>query len=470
MSMETNNDRMRWNTRKKRSRGIATFWIVACLEIHSAQTPLLDALITTASLEEFHVENKQLLQFHLTCFHLPSHQEELSKEQCCAEMLGILEELNQNEKPEDHNQSKQASNKVTAKLPSIPALSDIFDLGPQDKDHSINAQHTSHMRKLCQEQVAPIPYAVQQQEQRIPTASYYWSIFQSYKFRRGNNDTTVVQHVEDALKETTFARHMIGGDIHAHSDVKSPFHLADSLLENEVNRADPTQESVVPSIVSSVVEDEAGMHRHVIHQIQIPIGTWVVGNASMVLLWPVSQYTFINLDDPYEAATSNPCQVISDPSYNCHIDLLHQGIIDIEQPSFASGQHVVAFALKIDRSEPQIQNDISNKEEKEISSTEDGGDLKLILTTMLHTRYLAPTCETATLRIATPVVFSGAINTTKNTTVKMIPSSNEQLLLLEVPTGCMDDYDFVMMATMGFSVVGSLVMLQFMTQASQWPA
>ena len=157
------------------------------------------------------------------------------------------------------------------------------------------------------------------------------------------------------------------------------------------------------------LSDVGGMHRAFVNEIAISLnanqlsyskrrleGTAVESIAidgSLYFIFPILEGYFIDLDDPFQDDLDQAChiQLLQSIPYQeeqmtrCAIEIITAPkdlVIDIEQPSFASKQHVVAFHLAFHVS---LINIPANHDRNIIDSTKSFLELKFV--PMIHFRY-----------------------------------------------------------------------------------
>jgi hypothetical protein len=212
--------------------------------------------------------------------------------------------------------------------------------------------------------------------------------------------------------------------------ISSPF------LFNETTEKD----SFFSAILSSALSETGGMHRLMHHSIAISCPHGVAGpfQVSITMLLFVSEHFFVDVDDPFDTFGENEF-------------FLSNSRIDIEQPAFASPQHVVA--VQIIMKERAVCND----------------DSQIEFATKLHVRY-PPLTHEGNLQVAllAPLLYQGWL-TSKNINYTLTPWSSYQTpMQTRVTTGFEQDYYWVGIITILWSLRGSYLLLCSLSKVSKW--
>ena len=294
----------------------------------------------------------------------------------------------------------------------------------------------------------------------------------------GDDDATAVRSF-GLIGEQFVWDEMSGGRWHSSSS--SPFRIA-SL---EVSDALPTPEQslAIPARIVSSVSESGGMHRAHNHRVVLSMGE-VIGaggseaNGNVTVLLPLSEGLFMDIDDALQ--NGGECTITS-MGGKCNtemIDLPRGVVVDIEQPSFASRQHVLAIRVSFQLRDLHHQSHLP--------------DIALEFTSNLHLRYQAPLLTTEMEKrnermvpVYIPPTFIGGgyaavINNdgqdgsnsdgTRTTVYYSINGGQVQrnALIVEAATGHDGDYVFVVAATLFASILGSLIMIREFSVVSRW--
>jgi hypothetical protein len=306
----------------------------------------------------------------------------------------------------------------------------------------------------------------------------------------------------------------------------SPFHLAGFMPEGRdvlqyYGQADDeiSRVSLMIGKVNGTLYSEGGMHRAFQQSVTIAadrisllhtapladMGIYVLNIRATVFL-PLSESVFIDADDPFlvEYDDSSPdaimCRAsllnytsykdqIAVASPECNIAFVSLETIDIEQPSFASRQHVVAFQI-----EASMELTVSSPAEV-LQNVNIGVDYG----TMLHIRYLMPiskrndggvssvfdgTDGLVPIAIQQPILYSGSmtliskgsnsfrqhfvLDTTASAQTRQSPKHALDPIVINVAVGIDDDYWWVTSVTMLSALIGGFIIMRSIDSASIW--
>ena len=265
--------------------------------------------------------------------------------------------------------------------------------------------------------------------------------------------------------------------------------LDDSLdLENETSSNEGDGRHILASIQSSLSED-GGMHRTLSHIVSVQTPsissatttsapcTW---NTTIWIMLVVPEDFFMDMDDPLESITCPP------DTSDCHVEYLLDAnqVIDIEQPTFTSPQHVVGITLEF------VFHQRHQQQEDENSS------LMIQFLTKIHTRYPMPLklanipSTRVSVGLPAPHIIGGTWMTqshmyetrdaetpaevwyikeeTKRHSISNELEEFSAWLSTTVPAGCQEDYPWVAMITMICAVVGAGMTLRDLSLVSKW--
>ena len=325
---------------------------------------------------------------------------------------------------------------------------------------------------------------------------------------------------EDKEKETLQDNLKTRGD-----NAYSPFHLTDFTSSGLDDSNDTDSIKSMYGDVEGILSSEGGMHRN-FHQKLIlsldNISSNTCGNGApseeadscedssshqqininATVLLPIMESVFIDADDPLlvEYGNDSPpegiaCkvslldeeqktkEVSSSSSSKCEIQFIHPEVIDIEQPSFASRQHVVAY---------QISASLDFVPPKE------GDELKIAIDygTTLHIRYPSPiglndeigdnglvpvVIQQPTLYSASAATINGDDDASNEEqryrlqTDVTSPSFDETKssippnpIVIHIAAGSDDDYWWITVGTMSSALIGGLVLMKSLDSVSIW--
>ena len=280
------------------------------------------------------------------------------------------------------------------------------------------------------------------------------------------------------------------------SNGQSPFHLSDKLRKHipfldqqQIN--DNNDDVALASIISSVLEDKGGMHR-IYHQ-KVHVMSASFHNApqsknrdsntfhsfgTIVLFLPISDGIFIDVDDPlllqpsscnlHPILQQHDTSIKYDSTSFCEVSLDTDDTtaIDIEQPTFASSQHVLVFHLKFEVF-GTIHTSTKGQQRHKITFDMD-------FSPSLHLRYPLPNQVTnyQTVYIAKPIINSGIYNNHLGVQTYSYPiisnHDNTFGITLQVPTGLYSHFFIVSATTTLISILGTLVSLRYLSKISVW--
>ena len=254
-----------------------------------------------------------------------------------------------------------------------------------------------------------------------------------------------------------------------HSESSSPFLVA-GLGDREEDTISSHTQSSVPARIISSVSKSGGMHRTHSHRVVLSLGQIIDDGASeargeVTVLLPLGQGLFMDMDDALQndgdctvASVDGQCRAVMLP-------LSHGVVVDIEQPSFAGRQHVLAI---------QVSFQLQNLHQQGHSLP----DVALDFASNLHLRYQAPLIDgeegveggARMVPVHVPSTFVGGGHVEGGTHSFSIYGGQVQLdaLVIEAATGHDCDYSFVVVATLLASAIGSLAMIRDFSRVSRW--
>lgn len=229
-------------------------------------------------------------------------------------------------------------------------------------------------------------------------------------------------------------------------------------------------------------------------------------NGKILLHLPISEGTFLDLDDPFQDDIQEPCSLLqpddsesslNDANVTCHVSVISPstarddfnpivtGVIDIEQPSFVSPQHVVLIQL-------DFQIEFSSFP---VHSQEVLVDLNFHLVPLIHVRYPMPIDDKTkdriiSLFIPTPFFYEADLQLTTDEEYDekdkiLIPicfdyTHNEKSyaedrslksfypIYIQVASGYDSHHDYVAIITTLVSLFGALKLLNSLSRSSHW--
>ena len=254
-----------------------------------------------------------------------------------------------------------------------------------------------------------------------------------------------------------------------HSESSSPFLVA-GLGDREEDTISSHAQSSVPSRIISSVSKSGGMHRTHSHRVVLSLGQIIDDGASeargeVTVLLPLGQGLFMDMDDALQndgdctvASVGGQCRAVMLP-------LSYGVVVDIEQPSFAGRQHVLAI---------QVSFQLQNLHQQGHSLP----DVALDFASNLHLRYQAPLIDgeegveggARMVPVHVPSTFVGGGHVEGGTHSFSIYGGQVQrdALVIEAATGHDCDYIFVVVATLLASAIGSLAMIRDFSRVSRW--
>eukprot|EP00957_Ditylum_brightwellii_P003675 278585-Ditylum_brightwellii.AAC.1 len=177
------------------------------------------------------------------------------------------------------------------------------------------------------------------------------------------------------------------------------------------------------------MKEDGGMHRHYHHEMKVDIPssssslpsattddikTSIIQNGIITTYHPLSQGVYIDVDDPFvldgynshlnednmciiSMITNASTTTTNAVSYSCQLKLITtpNEIIDIEQPSFVSPQHVVGVEIRISNVVVSTATDddvtaLRNNRKEEEDEEDDKMTIKIEYGTRVHVRYPEP--------------------------------------------------------------------------------
>ena len=265
-----------------------------------------------------------------------------------------------------------------------------------------------------------------------------------------------------------------------HSSTSSPF-LISSLEDDADAFLTPEQSSSIPARIIASLSESGGMHRSHNHRVVLSMGEVIGAGGSeakgnVTVLLPLSEGLFMDIDDALQ--NDGECTITS-MGGECKaemIDLPRGVVVDIEQPSFASRQHILAIRISFQLRDLHHQSHLP--------------DVALEFTSNLHLRYQEPLLTTEMEKrngrmvpVYIPSTFVGGGYTVvvkkdgqggsdgdRTAVYYSINGGQVQrnARIVEAATGHDGDYGFVVAATLFSSVFGSFVMIREFSVVSRW--
>lgn len=181
-------------------------------------------------------------------------------------------------------------------------------------------------------------------------------------------------------------------------------------------------------VLETTLSSNGGMHRIMHHTIQVPASS---SRAYLILTIPNAM--FVDLDDFVKESADT---------------VIHAtGIIDIEQPAFVSGQHVIVVESK--QSVEAIEPTTINLEGK------------------VHFRYQDPSSDLERM-VSIPPPALVILDRDGSSTLEDLSTFQELPIEVLVAAGNGEDFDLVMWITVGACCVGIILMLRDISHVSQW--
>lgn len=266
--------------------------------------------------------------------------------------------------------------------------------------------------------------------------------------------------------------------------VSSPFFLQpkarnDQGEEDEMNKGGAIKRATsIPATIVSTVSDSGGMHRDHRHRLTLQLspdemksdGRDLMGNVTVLM--PLSEDAFVDMDDALQE--DGACVVKSAFfSSKCHVDIapLPRGVVvDIEQPSFASQQHVLVLQISFET----------------VFTYEKADAIVVDFVSNLHLRYPSPVTgfevdlmseKRRVKSVSIPSTFIGGgrvVETTMDgmrTSILTIEGGNQQgedFVVLYAAAGHDGDYYIVVLITFVASIIGLLFMIRDISRTSVW--
>ena len=280
------------------------------------------------------------------------------------------------------------------------------------------------------------------------------------------------------------------------SNGQSPFHLSDNLQihipnldQQQIN--EKKNHVAVASIISSALENKGGMHRLYHQKVHVVSPSFHSAPknkkresyvfhsfGTIILFLPISDGIFIDVDDPlllqpsscnlHPILEQNDASMKYDSTSFCEVSLDKDDAttIDIEQPTFASPQHVLVFHLKFEVF-GTIHTSKKGQQRNKIMFDMD-------FSPSLHLRYPIPNQSTnyQTVYLAKPFINSGIYNShlgLHTHSYPIIPNHDHTRgITVQVPTGLYSHFFIVSATTTSISILGTLVSLRYLSKVSVW--
>jgi len=306
-----------------------------------------------------------------------------------------------------------------------------------------------------------------------------------------------LQVVEDNKKETLL-------DGYKGVDAFSPFHLTGFMPSENTKRSS----FPLLGIAEGRLSNEGGMHRTFGQTVHLSFVNLPDDNKARyrmklnaTVLLPITEDVFIDADDPLIVEytndapdgvkcrakfVSNGMSAWDTPALEdeCNIQFTSSEVIDIEQPSFASRQYVVAYHISA-----SLDFDHSHNKGSE------GFELHIEYGTTLHLRYPSPILYQTGVAGGdlVPIVIQQPILYSANADVQCLPldclverkyiletnaTASElgagkkfdipQPVVVDVAAGITNDYWWVTLITMSAAVIGGIVVIKSMDSISKW--
>ena len=263
--------------------------------------------------------------------------------------------------------------------------------------------------------------------------------------------------------------------------------------------------------VEGTLSSEEGMHRSFHQTMRLSLvdlpqitssssgssGHRVNINATVFL--PIMESVFIDADDPLimefgssspegvscRASVINSAVMIQKSASTCNIDFVHPEIIDIEQPSFASRQYVVAYQIS-------VMLDLSFEHHNASGIESKGKALEIVVEygTTLHIRYPPPISANTgggldSIVIQQPMLNSASASIggdenaeSDEATYYMLQTASEAAatslppppnpIIIHVAAGLDSDYWWVTIVTMSSALIGGFLLIKSLDSVSIW--
>jgi len=276
----------------------------------------------------------------------------------------------------------------------------------------------------------------------------------------------------------------------------SPFHLAGFVSDGGGTAGESKGAGVFPSEGKAVgaISPSGGHHRPFHQKIYLSLDTLSAAsdkkyqmNINATTLLPIMEDIFIDADDPLlvEYASGSLkgvyCGVSIDNemvkifSSTCDIRFVHSETIDIEQPSFASRQYIVAYEVKAMLDVSFGQNSVDFMKELEVVVS---------YGTTLHLRYPPPITNEnnqainglVPVTIQHPVLYAASMSLedkyeNTNTYYAFQPDAilnSPHPIIVRAAAGLDSDYWWTTVITMVSALVGGLVLINSFDAVSTW--
>ena len=288
-----------------------------------------------------------------------------------------------------------------------------------------------------------------------------------------------------------------------YSDAPSPFRLSPSFLRllhrdeggqkfSELKSPSADFGGILNGSFSSILFADGGMHRRYQHTLMLSIPSVHVSTSSHTMtrlsgtafiFLPLSEGVYIDADEPFQDSEGR-CKVMElmggkDGSCDVAFVQVARTAIDIEQPSFASPQYVVAFSIS-------FSTEANGELRHAVLGAEGKLGIHVEFSNSLHVRYQLPISEETTVKdVFIPVYVPNLILDSAEIRLEAPDQMANKVYLFhgesEIPeeeisndstlqsaAGFNADYWPVALITMLSSILGAYVMIRDLSQISIW--
>ncbi len=283
----------------------------------------------------------------------------------------------------------------------------------------------------------------------------------------------------------------------------SPFHFYPQLNTG----VDEGMDQMYRIYHHSFLSTHGGMHRAFVNEIAIsldadegyakrqPEGIYLEDihiDGTLFFIFPILEGYFIDLDDPFQEDLDQPCRMRllqlmqHQGERSCQMEIITTPkdlVIDIEQPSFASKQHVIAFRIDVHASLIDIPTDEINI----IDSTK--SLLEITFVPMIHIRYQSSIVGEShressfvpipvsniflhTSNMITTFTYSNGDRDTEYSNLHIAHQLQElqqtKNIIVEVASGLDSHHNVVMVFTILACMVGTIQMIRDFSKIGRW--
>lgn len=457
---------------------------------------------------------------HFTCFQNDGASfldREPLKSACCRKIVQATKDICSSTNSDSDSDSLLDS-KICQQMTSLSSSNE--DVG--DSDHSIEIPK---IKKQCSDLITEVPLlssmqfkngekATSSSQPGEEAAMFYFSLPYHDAETDGEHRKEGNRHSNE--KESLSSKSMVQfhfnfdtGQRSQYDDAQSPFQLREYVQKNE--KGNEKEVSVTSmAYLRSTVSQDGGMHRAFSHQMKLLIHTANFNEVTMkqqqhpeisgtaYIILPLSQGFFLDLDDAFRLFddgrsicrsevrlkdTNDYDRVGVDArrnGHNCHvtIETLPGTLIDIEQPAFASPQHVVVLRFEFQFNFSDLMTSSTSTINLVDSGSQSALEVEVDFEAVMNLHFRYPqTNKIGSMEIGMPTylptpflyrVILESPNPNFCGEVNVNTSAFASGPMILIGAGYDGHHDFVMSFTLIVSLFGAWCMLKGMSTVSVW--